>query len=175
MAKESSRFTVTRRLEEEDGQSFREEDGSVDFYRGWADYKKGFGDLKGEFWLGLDKIHRLTHQTRNRLRVEIENTKGKSAYSEYDFFDVTSERSKYKLGLGTYSVILKSDSHHHRQSKDDERLAIQDLRRLKPFIEVAKRSHGSFQDIGASALSGLDKENLDSWLDKHKKNISVEL
>ncbi|KXJ25406.1 Ficolin-1 [Exaiptasia diaphana] len=101
------RFTVTRRLEEEDGQSFREEDGSVDFYRGWADYKKGFGDLKGEFWLGLDKIHRLTHQTRNRLRVEIENTKGKSAYSEYDFFDVTSERSKYKLGLGTYSVCEK--------------------------------------------------------------------
>ena len=42
-------------------------DGSVDFCRGWSDYKNGFGNLNGEFWLGLDKIHRLT-KTKNRLR-----------------------------------------------------------------------------------------------------------
>ncbi|KAL9975461.1 hypothetical protein ACROYT_G012622 [Oculina patagonica] len=77
-------------------------DGSVDFYRGWDDYKRGFGNLNGEFWLGLDKIHRLTKE-RSRLRVDLEDTSGKTAYAEYDFFGVTSERSKYKLSLGTYS------------------------------------------------------------------------
>ena len=77
-------------------------DGSVDFYRGWDDYKRGFGNLNGEFWLGLDKIHRLTKE-RSRLRVDLEDTTGKTAYAEYDFFSVASERSKYKLSLGTYS------------------------------------------------------------------------
>ena len=77
-------------------------DGSVDFYRGWAEYKRGFGNLNGEFWLGLDKIHRLT-KTKNRIRVDLEDTTGKTAYAEYDMFAVTSERTKYKLSLGTYS------------------------------------------------------------------------
>ena len=77
-------------------------DGSVDFYRGWADYKNGFGNLNGEFWLGLDKINRLT-KTKNRLRVDLEETTGNTTYAEYDMFAVTSEKTKYQLSLGTYS------------------------------------------------------------------------
>ena len=77
-------------------------DGSVDFYRGWDDYKRGFGNLHGEFWLGMDKIHRLTKE-KNRLRVELEDTNGKRAYAEYSFFAVGNEGSKYKLSLGSYS------------------------------------------------------------------------
>ena len=77
-------------------------DGSVDFYRGWSDYKNGFGNLNGEFWLGLDKINRLT-KTKNRLRVDLEDTTGKTAYAEYAMFAVTSKRTKYQLSIGTYS------------------------------------------------------------------------
>ncbi|XP_020628699.1 angiopoietin-related protein 7-like [Orbicella faveolata] len=90
-------------------------DGSVDFYRGWDDYKRGFGNLNGEFWLGLDKIHRLTKQ-RSRLRVDLEDTIGKTAYAEYDFFDVASENSKYKLSLGTYSGTAGDSLSYHRGS-----------------------------------------------------------
>ena len=48
-------------------------DGCMDFNLGWADYKKGFGDfLNGEFWLGLEKIHRLTqNETESRGLREI--------------------------------------------------------------------------------------------------------
>ena len=78
-------------------------DGSVNFYRGWNDYKLGFGNLNGEFWLGLDKINRLAKSGRYRLRVDLEDTTGKPAYAEYDHFAVSSEGTRYQLSLGTYS------------------------------------------------------------------------
>ena len=78
-------------------------DGSVDFYRGWNEYKRGSGNLNGEFWLGLDKIRRLTNSGRFKLRVDLVGTVGEIAYAEYDMFAVTSERTKYQLSLGTYS------------------------------------------------------------------------
>ena len=78
-------------------------DGSVDFNnRGWADFRRGFGNLNGEFWLGLDKVHRLT-KIKSGLRVELEDTQGKTAYAEYDMFSVSTERNKYRLGLGKYT------------------------------------------------------------------------
>ena len=79
-------------------------DGSVDFYRGWDEYKNGFGDLNGEFWLGLDKIHRLTKQTQNKLRVDLEDFEGNTAYAEYDNFVVADEASDFNMSqLGKYS------------------------------------------------------------------------
>jgi len=75
----------------------RRQDGSVDFYRGWQDYKNGFGNLTGEFWLGNDNIHELTNPTKNRLRVELEDV-----FAEYDYFSVDNEANKYKLSLGAY-------------------------------------------------------------------------
>ena len=50
--------------------------GTVDFYRGWSDYKAGFGDISGEFWLGLDKINRLSQSGQNVLRVDLEDFSG---------------------------------------------------------------------------------------------------
>ncbi|XP_066027551.1 angiopoietin-related protein 7-like isoform X2 [Pocillopora verrucosa] len=89
-------------------------DGSVDFVnRSWADYKRGFGNLNGEFWLGLDKIYRLT-KTKSRLRVELEDTQGKTAYAEYDMFSVSSERNKYRLGLGKYTGTAGDSLSYHR-------------------------------------------------------------
>ena len=81
-------------------------DGSVDFYRYWDDYKNGFGNLNGEFWLGLDKIYRLTKKKHNRLQVDLEDFTSSTAYAEYDMFAVTNELNKYKLSLGMYSGIV---------------------------------------------------------------------
>ena len=56
------------------------------FYRNWADYKHGFGDLNGEFWFGNDYISNLTLESTVRLRVELEAHDSRKAWAEYDTF-----------------------------------------------------------------------------------------
>ena len=77
--------------------------GSVDFFLNWKDYKVGFGDLNDEFWLGLDKIHRLTSDDNSMLRVDLEDFEGNTSYAEYNMISVMSEKYKYKLIIGSYS------------------------------------------------------------------------
>ena len=56
--------------------------GFVGFYRNWDEYKKGFGDLRGEYWLGNEKIHQLT-EIPSQLRVEINTTSRGNKYATY--------------------------------------------------------------------------------------------
>ena len=81
----------------------RRQDGSVNFYRGWNDYKAGFGKLTGEFWLGNDKIHRLTASRPSALRVELEDWNGVKVYAKYGKFNISDEQALYRLEVGSYS------------------------------------------------------------------------
>ena len=81
----------------------RRQDGSVDFYRGWNDYKSGFGQLTAEFWLGNDKIHRLTASRPSSLRVELEDWNGVRAYAKYRKFNISDEQAQYRLEVDSYS------------------------------------------------------------------------
>ncbi|XP_046861533.1 angiopoietin-related protein 7-like [Xenia sp. Carnegie-2017] len=92
----------------------RRQDGSVNFYRGWKDYKHGFGDLTSEFWLGLDKIYRLTSARRNKLRVDLRDWSGNKRYAEYDYFAVKNENKKYQLSIGKYSGNAGDSLSYHK-------------------------------------------------------------
>ncbi|XP_066281029.1 microfibril-associated glycoprotein 4-like [Branchiostoma lanceolatum] len=81
----------------------RRQDGSVDFYLDWQAYKTGFGDLRGEFWLGNDNLHHLTAQGGYELRVDLEDFEGNSAYDKYSTFRVEDEGHMYRLIVGGYS------------------------------------------------------------------------
>ncbi|CAB4033651.1 Hypothetical predicted protein, partial [Paramuricea clavata] len=81
----------------------RRVDGSLSFYRQWYGYKIGFGDLSGEFWLGLDKIHRLTASGQNVLRVDLGSFENEAAYAVYESFSVGNESNAYILNVGNYS------------------------------------------------------------------------
>ena len=78
-------------------------DGSEDFYRNWADYKNGFGNLTGEFWLGLDKIHRLTQSGQNVLRVDLESFENERRHAIFKKFLVGNEAEDYILNVGQYT------------------------------------------------------------------------
>ena len=92
----------------------RRQDGSVDFYRGWDDYVRGFGNLTGEFWLGLEKIHRLTDRNVTKLRVDLGDFEGNTAFARYNTFQVLNSFSNYIiLIVSGYSGTAGDSITHH--------------------------------------------------------------
>ncbi|NWR21458.1 TENR protein, partial [Emberiza fucata] len=80
----------------------RRQNGLTDFFRKWADYRVGFGNLEDEFWLGLDNIHKITSQGRYELRIDMRDGQ-EAAYAYYDKFSIGDSRSLYKLRIGDYN------------------------------------------------------------------------
>ena len=91
----------------------RRQDGSEDFYRGWDDYVSGFGNLIGEFWLGLEKIHRLTNRNATKLRVDLGDFEGNTRFAKYDTFRVLNSYSNYTLIVSGYSGTAGDSLAYH--------------------------------------------------------------
>ncbi|KAM4549946.1 tenascin isoform 2-T2 [Fundulus diaphanus] len=88
----------------------RRKDGSVDFYNRWREYVSGFGDLSGEFWLGLDRIHNLTKMTKMNLRVDLRDG-DEYVFAKYSTFEVA--KRNYKLSVGGYSGTAGDSLTYH--------------------------------------------------------------
>ncbi|XP_031705567.1 angiopoietin-related protein 2b [Anarrhichthys ocellatus] len=80
----------------------RRMDGSVNFFRNWETYKQGFGNIDGEYWLGLENIYWLTNQANYKLLVTLEDWSGRKVFAEYASFRVEPEADFYKLRVGRY-------------------------------------------------------------------------
>ncbi|XP_071945925.1 ficolin-2-like [Antedon mediterranea] len=78
----------------------RREDNSVDFYRYWEEYKHGFGNICGEFWLGNDNIHEMTSSGKYNLRIDMKKDSGEAYYTVYESFRIMNESECYTLELG---------------------------------------------------------------------------
>ncbi|XP_052243625.1 ficolin-2-like isoform X1 [Dreissena polymorpha] len=77
--------------------------GTVDFQRSWDEYKAGFGDINGDFWLGNEYIYQLTKFQSRQLRIDMETFEGKKVCAMYNEFGVSSEAGKFTLKVGGYS------------------------------------------------------------------------
>lgn len=92
--------------------------GKTDFSRSWSEYKEGFGNIAGEFWLGLDKIHEMTSARLHELRIEMEDFDGEKKHAQYDLFAISSEETGYALKmLGEYKGDAGNSLSYHTGMK----------------------------------------------------------
>ena len=79
-------------------------DGTVNFQRNRIEYIRGFGNISGEYWLGLEKIYRLTKYDdfEPELWVDLEDFDGNSRHEHYNRF--------YINGPGSYTIYAYDPS-----------------------------------------------------------------
>ncbi|XP_056154029.1 LOW QUALITY PROTEIN: tenascin-X [Lampris incognitus] len=128
----------------------RRKDGSVDFFKGWKDYAKGFGDLSGEFWLGLENLHILTAMSRMGLRVDL-RAGDEEVFAEYSTFEVA--KRNYKLTVAGYSGTAGDSMTYH-----NNRLFSTKDRDPMPFITRCAMSYRGgwwYKNCHEANLNGL--------------------
>ncbi|KAI8126395.1 Fibrinogen C domain-containing protein 1 [Lucilia cuprina] len=82
----------------------RRQDGSENFFRNWTDYVEGFGNLNGEFFIGLEKLNALTSLNEpQELYIKLQDFEGETRYARYGKFKVDSKSTDYTLTVGDYS------------------------------------------------------------------------
>lgn len=81
----------------------RRMDGSADFNRTISGYLNFFGNINGEFWLGLYNMAALTCTSSKAhvLRVDLEDTEGNKVFAVYDSVSVCGDQ--FVLSVGNYS------------------------------------------------------------------------
>ena len=97
----------------------RRVDGSYNFNRDWVSYKMEFGNLEGNFWLGLDNM--LTNDVNMELYAGMScfGCPAGAVFAKYSQFSVAPESQLYQLKLSGYeavSTVSDSLKNHDGQS-----------------------------------------------------------
>ncbi|KAM8850016.1 tenascin-N [Spinachia spinachia] len=92
----------------------RRNSGKLDFMKRWRQYIAGFGNMTDEFWIGLDKIYKLTNTpTQYELRFDL-GLGAERAYAVYDNFKIAPVKQNFKLTIGTYSGTAGDAMTYHQ-------------------------------------------------------------
>ncbi|EDV37439.2 uncharacterized protein Dana_GF11412 [Drosophila ananassae] len=84
------------------------------FFRNWTTYESGFGDLKGNYFLGLSLLNRLTTQEPQELYIQMVDFNGTAQYAQYSLFTVADKYSNYTLiQLGSYNGTAGESLSYH--------------------------------------------------------------
>lgn len=131
-------------------------DNSTDFYRDWEDYRKGFGYLQSNLWLGLDKIHCLTHIEPCELLVIISSFSDETAMSKYHHFRVGNKDSSYQLHVRMYNSTV-SDGGDALEIHNGQKFSTRDQDNdLSSSENCAAKFHGAwwYKECHESNLNG---------------------
>ena len=96
----------------------RRVDASVNFFRRWGAYKQGFGDMEGNFWLGLEKLHKLAAPGKGAiLRVDLKHMDfAEKKYATYSLFEISGESDGYRLKVGGFSGTAGDSLTYHNDT-----------------------------------------------------------
>ncbi|KAM4696031.1 uncharacterized protein WCC33_014756 [Rhinophrynus dorsalis] len=132
----------------------RRMDGSVDFYRGWNSYKKGFGRKESEFWLGNDNLNLLTSTGNFQLRVDLTDFENNRTYATFSNFRIAGEERNYTLSLGSFTGGDAGDSFSGHKNRS---FSTKDRDNDSSSASCAERYKGSwwYSSCHTSNLNGL--------------------
>ena len=82
--------------------------------RDWVEYEDGFGNLYGDFWIGLKSMHCLTSQGNWELRIDYHLANGTKSYLHYNKFAIGSPEDQYQLNISGFDSIGLSDPFYAR-------------------------------------------------------------
>uniref|UniRef100_A0AAQ4PVF3 Tenascin N n=1 Tax=Gasterosteus aculeatus aculeatus TaxID=481459 RepID=A0AAQ4PVF3_GASAC len=92
----------------------RRHSGKLDFMKRWRQYIAGFGNMTDEFWIGLDKIYKLTNtSTQYELRFDL-GLGAERAYAVYDSFKIAPVKQNFRITIGTYSGTAGDAMTYHQ-------------------------------------------------------------
>jgi len=78
-------------------------DGLNFFNRSWDEFKVGFNDTRGNYWVGNELLSQLTLSGRYKLRFDLQASANLSwYYAEYSAFVVQGESRNYELRVSGY-------------------------------------------------------------------------
>ncbi|KAK3891109.1 hypothetical protein Pcinc_004978 [Petrolisthes cinctipes] len=87
------------------------------FIRPWIDYVRGFGDMSGEFWLGLDNLHTMTSWSQQELRIDLTDYEGEHRWAKYTNFQVGPTQDHYRITVSGYSGTAGDSMAYHNNQQ----------------------------------------------------------
>ena len=149
----------------------RRVDQSVDFSRDLDEFKAGFGDVNGNFWLGLERLHKLAAPGKNAvLRVDLKhfNYPGIEKYAQYSIFAISNEDQGYKITVGGYSGTAGDSLNYHNGMKFTTKDKDQDLRSGENCAQIKKGAWWHYTCLHSSLnslypTSGVNNNDYMTW------------
>nr|XP_055076111.1 tenascin isoform X1 [Misgurnus anguillicaudatus] len=152
----------------------RRKSGKTNFFRGWREYSRGFGELDEEFWLGNEQLHNFTQISPMMLRVDLK-TGDESVYAQYSTFFVESQKKQYTITVSGYSGTAGDSMTYH----DGRPFSTRD-RDPRHFITRCAMSYKGgwwYKNCHEANLNGLYNTNTNHqgviWTEWKGKNFSI--
>ncbi|XP_051860824.1 ryncolin-1-like [Drosophila albomicans] len=72
--------------------------------------------MDNDFFLGLEKIHRITSLQRHELYIHLVTLNGSTYNARYDDFKISDKDNGYKLSLGKFSGTIIEDAMRYAEN-----------------------------------------------------------